>query len=237
MNLALTVALIAAASAVTSAVISGIIGTTLGSYLQRRSTEHQISYSRLHERRADVVEALYKHAVAVKRAMPVWAAPGDADDLNERLGVLIEKQGDMARYFEDHRLWLDEGTRQRVDAFVHSITDLAYDSGNLALYGDMNEYADIDSDELRRRAKEDPEFAATFAERFDTSMEERKKIMRALDDLIDGLMAEFGRLLRGERPNAKRWHRTPLRSLERHPRQGRELDREPDEPGRDPDTN
>jgi len=186
------VALIAAGSAI----ISSIIGTVLGSYLQRGEAEHEISFSRLHDRRATVVENLYKRAVAVKRAFPIFIKPGDKDRLNEKLGVLIEAQSDLTQYYEEHRIWLDDESRKRLDTFSNELMDLALDVGNLTLSGELEEYADVD--DLRERSKADPEYGAAFVEKFGAAIEERKRIIDALNTLIDGLDAEFRRLLRGQ---------------------------------------
>ncbi len=117
MSTPLTVALIAAASAVGSAVISGIIGTVLGSYLQRRSIEHEIRFSRLYERRAEVIEHLHELLGDAQKAFEDWTRPGHLNS-GQKMYAWVRVLGKFETHYKQHRLWLDDRLIGRLDHFL-----------------------------------------------------------------------------------------------------------------------
>jgi hypothetical protein len=187
------IALIAAASALGSAVISGVIATLLGSYLQRQSIEHQISFASLHERRAGVIDHIYKLVVRAQRAFPLWMHRRDSEDLNKRGEAWLDAMGDLDHYYQEHALWLDDGSRQQLDHFLKEATRLAYEVIKLAKSEELAEYGDLDA--FREQIGENPELAVAFVESLETSIATRKRISDELDTVREALGSEFRRLL------------------------------------------
>jgi hypothetical protein len=81
----------------------------LKSELQLKTIEHQVRFSRLHEKRAEIVAELYGHLVeslweAESFLSPMeWAGePGK----QEKHGIAMNKLVELYRYFDKHRIYL-----------------------------------------------------------------------------------------------------------------------------------
>jgi hypothetical protein len=189
----IAIALIALAGAIGSAVISGVIGTLLGSYLQRRSIEHQISFASLHERRAGVIDHLYKLVVKAQRELPLWIRRDDREHANEQGTKWLDAMSELDEYYREHALWLDNGSRRKVEIFLKEIARLAQEAGELALSEDLPEYGDPAS--FRERVRENPELGQAYLESFHRSRESRERISDELDAVREALENEFRRIL------------------------------------------
>jgi hypothetical protein len=79
--------------------------------LQLKTMEHQVRFSRLHEKRATVIAELYSHLVetfweAESFLSPVeWAGEPDK---REKHRVVMDKLVEFFRYFDKHRIYLPE---------------------------------------------------------------------------------------------------------------------------------
>ena len=83
----------------------------LRSDLQIRSIEHQVRFSRLHEKRATVIAELYGHLVETLWEAESFLSPMEwAGEPNkqEKHRVAMDKLVDFFRYFDKHRIYLPE---------------------------------------------------------------------------------------------------------------------------------
>jgi len=88
--------------------------------LQTRAIEHQVSFSKLHERRADVVAEAYAKLVEAYWAMQSFASivewKGEPSKL-EKYQEAMNKSTDYFRYFDKNRIFLPADVCEELDAF------------------------------------------------------------------------------------------------------------------------
>lgn len=83
----------------------------LRSDLQLRSIEHQVRFSRLHEKRASVIAELYGHLVETLSEAESFLSPMEwlgEPDKAEKHRIAMNKLVDFFRYFDKHRIYLPE---------------------------------------------------------------------------------------------------------------------------------
>ena len=81
----------------------------LKSDLQIRSIEHQVRFSKLHEKRAVVIAELYEHVVVALREAESFLSPMEwAGEPNkkEKYREAINKLVDLYRFFDKHQIYL-----------------------------------------------------------------------------------------------------------------------------------
>lgn len=77
--------------------------------LQFRTIEHQVRFSRLHEKRADVIANLYELLADALREAELFLSPTSAakqPDENTQLFPAEEKLLQLYRYFDNHKIYL-----------------------------------------------------------------------------------------------------------------------------------
>jgi hypothetical protein len=92
--------------------------------LQLRTIEHQVRFSRLHEKRAAVIAELYGYLVealweAESFLSPMeWAGePNKKEKHQQAMNKLVE----LYRYFDKHRIYLPPGVCASLDALVQDV--------------------------------------------------------------------------------------------------------------------
>jgi hypothetical protein len=92
--------------------------------LQIRTTEHQVRFSRLHEKRAAVIAELYGHLVealweAESFLSPMeWVGePNKKDKHQKAMNKLVE----LYRYFDQHRIYLPPDVCASLEALVQNV--------------------------------------------------------------------------------------------------------------------
>jgi hypothetical protein len=79
--------------------------------LQLKTIEHQVRFSRLHEKRASVIADLYGHLVEVLWEAESFLSPmqwaGEPDKREKHLSVM-NKLAEFFRFFDKHRIYLPE---------------------------------------------------------------------------------------------------------------------------------
>lgn len=99
--------------------------------LSRLTTEHEVVFSRLHERRVDVIESLYEALVDMELAAQAFMSPGQSvvvtSDHPQAISDALRKDEDekghtaaaaanaFTSLFTRKRLWLDEATCRILD--------------------------------------------------------------------------------------------------------------------------
>jgi hypothetical protein len=94
--------------------------------LDRVSYEHEVVFSRLHERRVDVVNRLYGKLVRAERAFSSWIHPlQEAGDLppEEKAKKAVGAANEFIDYFLEHRIWLDPDLCVQIMAFADQLRD------------------------------------------------------------------------------------------------------------------
>jgi hypothetical protein len=99
------------------AAAASLFGVVLGGYLQIRSTEHQIHYTKLHENRAEVVEHLYAQLYEADIAFKRWITPSGYDR-EEQMKVVAQRYNELVDYYFPHALWLEEESREKLEALI-----------------------------------------------------------------------------------------------------------------------
>lgn len=175
-------------------VFGSIIALVVGTLLERRRTEHQIHYARLHERRAEIIEQLYKLVVEAQHAFPVWSYRGIPKD--EDTGMeWIEAMGNLSRYYEDHSIWLEQDLGGELQCFLEEHTRLGEEMGELLKSEDLPNYAGHTKEELIK----DPELREAHSKALRSALSNRQQMKEELDSLRDKLGDEFRKILWGKK--------------------------------------
>lgn len=88
--------------------------------LDRVSYEHEVVFSRLHERRVEVVADLYRKLVDAVNAFGSWVRPlqmGGEPSMKEKAELAAKAGEEFQTSFLRARIWLDEDLCERLDAF------------------------------------------------------------------------------------------------------------------------
>jgi hypothetical protein len=84
----------------------------LKSELQLKTIEHQVRFSRLHEKRANVIAELYGHLVETLWEAESFLSPMEwagEPSKEEKHRIAMEKLVEFFRFFDKHRIYLPEG--------------------------------------------------------------------------------------------------------------------------------
>jgi len=88
--------------------------------LKREEIEHQIRYSLIHERKAEVIANIYAGLVNAKRKMAQLVfifQPGD-QNLRQKKQNAADACNNVDDYFNEHRLYLDRVTADKVESIL-----------------------------------------------------------------------------------------------------------------------
>lgn len=91
--------------------------------LQQAGIEHQIRFSKLHEKRAEVLADLYKLLVAAYWQVSEFTSPaqfGDPDR-KQQYADAINAVASYFRFFEQHRVWLPPEMCAPLEAFAKQL--------------------------------------------------------------------------------------------------------------------
>jgi hypothetical protein len=89
----------------------------LRSDLQRELVEHDVRFSRLHERRIEVISDIYRNLICAERAFASWTHPlqmAGQPDWAEK-GTAAAKAGTkFVEHFQENRIWLEAALCEQV---------------------------------------------------------------------------------------------------------------------------
>jgi hypothetical protein len=91
--------------------------------LKRESTEHQVRFSKLHERQAAVVEELHRRFVEAFWATKTyhsWAELNGGPAEEDQLKTAMEKLTCAFQYFEVNRIYLSTGLADKLEYFLET---------------------------------------------------------------------------------------------------------------------
>jgi len=92
--------------------------------LQERATEHQILFSRLHDKRASIIAELYAKLAETISATESFVSPAEwvgEPDKKEKYKKAMELIVDFFCYFDRRRIFLEKPLCDRVDAILDAI--------------------------------------------------------------------------------------------------------------------
>jgi|SRR5215204_1643085 len=174
------------------AVIGGVflvIGLLLGNFLQWRSTEQQVRYTGLHERRARVLERLYALLYETDLAFKRWVVPFSGYDKAQQMEEVAQRYNALVDYYYPHALWLEKETQERLKTLIETMKSVFEDfsvlpqSGNPSHLRAWNEPPEEDMPKLRhevnvRVLKEIPEQRAHLQDEFQMLLYPRRSWWR-----------------------------------------------------------
>ncbi len=109
--------------------------------LQMVSLEHQVRFSRLHERRAEVITDLYALLVEVQwagQSLVAIAEFGGEPPKNEKFATAMNKSAEFFREFDKNRIFLPEAVCKQIEEFLQGMRSRVIQFG---VYSQTNEYA------------------------------------------------------------------------------------------------
>jgi len=92
--------------------------------LQLRAIEHQVRFSRLHEKRAAVIAELYGHLVEALWEAESFLSPMEwagEPNKNEKHAAAMNKLVDLYRYFDKHRIYLPMAVCDSLENLVKDV--------------------------------------------------------------------------------------------------------------------
>lgn len=119
--------------------------------LQLKTIEHQIRFSRLHEKRADVIAELYGFFVEALWEAESFLSPmgwNGEPKKKEKHITAMNKLADLFRYFDKHRIYLPPELCSSLEQLVIEIRSLVIDFG---VYFDFPESSLNDSTQQEKR--------------------------------------------------------------------------------------
>jgi len=106
----------------------------LQSSLQLVEFEHQIRFSKLHERRAEIIADLYSKAVELHRRASTFVRlyqSLDEDKNKENTKDLWKAADEFRNYFDKHRIYFNKDTCTTIDSFNEALSQA---SSNLIFF-------------------------------------------------------------------------------------------------------
>jgi hypothetical protein len=97
------------------------------SELQRVSTEHSITFQRLHTERADVIKNIYRHISALDEglasALKFFQAAGEPS-LEEKVNNLAKFYNDLRDYYVPNKIFLAHDVCGKIDVIIEQAKDI-----------------------------------------------------------------------------------------------------------------
>lgn len=109
--------------------------------LQRVALEHQVRFSNMHEKRAQVIAELYGLLVQAHWDTSGFVSPMEwagEPDKKQKYVTAMNATADFFRYFEKHRIYLPEALCKQLEDFVKSMRSKAIGFGVYIRYDDAN---------------------------------------------------------------------------------------------------
>src|SRR5882762_8947453 len=97
--------------------------------LEMAALEHQVRFSKLHERRAEVIAELYKRLVEVgaEGSLFVYTVGGSSGEHFEQYNKAYKNNWDLARFIEANRIYLPVRACDLLDKYVHTLNKAVID--------------------------------------------------------------------------------------------------------------
>lgn len=144
--------------------------------LQQTLTEHQIRFSKLHEKRADFIKDLYQRLIRARTDAAMYVF---GDTHNQSLAVeTSEKMLELYRFIADNKIFLPDRVCELVDEFESKLRRSVL---NVEVYwARTSEYAVISAENQQMRNKVIMEAAEFIESKSDEMLKELVKEFRVL---------------------------------------------------------
>ena len=104
-----------------------LVGLVIGYHLCVRGDERQIRYTRLYERRAEVIACLSELLFWVQGDFQSWTSPigyqGEPGK-KEKMKSDAARFNELSNYYYTNTIWLDKQSRQKLETFLQTLRDL-----------------------------------------------------------------------------------------------------------------
>jgi len=100
--------------------------------IEKTAFEHQIRFSKLHEKRAEVLASLYKLLVESIWLTRSLASPAEwvgEPSKNEKYADAMNKLGEFFRFFDQHRIYIPENLCPLIDDFIDKLRSPSIELG------------------------------------------------------------------------------------------------------------
>ena len=104
--------------------------------LQRRNVEHQVRFTKLHERRLEVIANLYRqmaHALRASNDLVSFKIQGQPKDRKALLSKSTQAISSFSEYFDDNRIYLPPDLQERTEKLIHRLESAVF---GVAVYHD-----------------------------------------------------------------------------------------------------
>jgi hypothetical protein len=115
----------------------------LRSALQMTAVEHHVRFSKLHEKRAEVIAELYQRMVQMLEDAELFVRRQQKNTREEHLAAL-QKIWDLEAFIDIHRIYLPEQACTRLDTFINAAKHPLIRMG---IYGDIKNPSEQIADE------------------------------------------------------------------------------------------
>ncbi len=158
-----------------------LVGVIAGYYSRKLLDARQIRYTRLYERRAQVLEGLYERLFEVGDLLRVWGSLGGFREDQQRE---FERHYDaFYRYYRAKSLWLDNQTRRMLDDFFKEAREVRHMIADLREFTAPEEWDELQSGSETPRTK--AEARAWVGEKTD----------KDIPDLMEQLREDFREII------------------------------------------
>ena len=104
---------------------------TFKSDLQRQALEHQVRFTRLHEKQAEIIAEVFSRLEALHQAFLLWTRkmkPGDSDTAKFR-DRAVEAFNTFVDYYHPKAIWLDVDTCTAINSIVSEFWAVVFELG------------------------------------------------------------------------------------------------------------
>lgn len=107
--------------------------------LEKSSIEHHVRFSKLHEKRADLIAELYSLLVQAHWDLSSFVSPAEwagEPKKQEKYATAMNSVADFYRYFDKHRIYIPEALCGQIDEFLQEMRRKAIGFGVYVKYSD-----------------------------------------------------------------------------------------------------
>ena len=158
-----------------------LVGVLVGYFVRKLLDARQIRYKRLYERRAEVIDQLYAGLFEAGDLLRVWGSPFGYQE-EQRRGF-ERRYDELYRYYRAHSLWVDDQTRENLDAFFKEAREVHHTISDLQESYSPEEWSEIQSSSDQPRTKAE---ARAWV---------REKVAKEIPNLMEQLREDFREIL------------------------------------------
>ncbi|WP_456325669.1 hypothetical protein [Desulfonauticus submarinus] len=97
--------------------------------LQIEAYKRNIEYSRIHEKRLEIISELAGKMYSLHQALTQYVSVFEWEDgptKKERRKMVVETLGDFLKFYRPKKLFLPENTVEKIDSFIKRLNDTAF---------------------------------------------------------------------------------------------------------------